>query len=163
MNKTKLLILHELHFGRQVMLRDYDELMHAKRIVQLGTKLKPLIKDEDNKEVVSKLSNEIFELRTPAMLQFEYLMNEIQRTISGNSFLSANKLIEEVNKLANSSAGWYRLFNEYCSVINKMSKDDFYDYCLKHKSSKSLEYVLLKAYDVYQMNIFPLTYIAMMD
>lgn len=84
----------------QLSSNDRFELENAEKIIHLGGRLMPLIADnnvetdadenehiEANVDEVSYLSNKIFELATPAMDQFEYLLRLIDNNVDYNKHL----------------------------------------------------------------------------
>lgn len=168
----------------QLSSNDRFELENAEKIIHLGGRLMRLIADnnvetdadenehiEANVDEVSYLSNKIFELATPAMDQFEYLLRLIDNNVDYNKHLPffvflTPELEQEANELRSLSYVWYELFNQYCDDLDSF-KDSRYlsnqivDSYLKHGDPDSAEYKLIKAYRICKHdNIYPLSYLA---
>ena len=168
----------------QLSINDRFELENAEKIIHLGGRLMPLIADnnvetdadenehiEANVDEVSYLSNKIFELATPAMDQFEYLLRLIDNNVDYNKHLPffvflTPELEQAANELRSLSYVWYELFNQYCDDLDSF-KDSRYlsnqiiDSYLKHGDPDSAEYKLIKAYRICKHdNIYPLSYLA---
>ena len=155
----------------QLSSNDRFELENAEKIIHLGGRLMPLIADNNVENEVSYLSNKIFELATPAMDQFEYLLRLIDNNVDYNKHLPffvflTPGLEQEANELRFLSYVWYELFNQYCDDLDSF-KDSRYlsnqivDSYLKHGDPDSAEYKLIKAYRICKHdNIYPLSYLA---
>lgn len=164
--------------NKELLSNDKFELENAEKIIRLWAKLEPLITDDNpelgtdrnskidaNEGEVDALSFKIYELATPAMNQFDYLLRLIDHETYQNrkGLISPSAdLQKEVRKLYVTSPVWYELFKKYQSKF-VLFRDylEFVDDCLNYDHN-SVEYKFMKAYCTCKIDdVYPSTYVAM--